>query len=65
MICFRDMSFCVAKCATTPCVRKLTDEVRADAERWWLGFNNEPGAPIDQCDWSERCAEYQPLTEEA
>jgi len=42
MICFRDMTFCVSMNCTNKCGRKLTDEVRAAARRWWGG----DGAPI-------------------
>ena len=50
MICFRDMAFTTdPKCI---CHRKLTDEVRSAAEKWW----GKPGAPIqvkDKCDCYE------------
>ncbi|MHC5011187.1 MAG: hypothetical protein ACYTG6_09585 [Planctomycetota bacterium] len=42
MISFRDMTFCTnPDCKCSP-GRRLTDEVKAAAERWWGG----PGAPI-------------------
>lgn len=42
MMCYRDMTFCISTACTNKCGRKLTDKIRADAERWW----GKPGAPI-------------------
>ena len=54
MICFRDVTFCVAKCGSTLCERKLTQDVERAAERWW----GEPGAPIAISDFSKDCPIY-------
>ena len=54
MLCFRDMSFCTAKCATQHCDRKLTDQIKRDAEAWW------PENPaIATSDFSLTCAEFK------
>ncbi len=42
MIHFRDMTFCINPNCTCNEGRKLTDEIRAAAEKWW----GKPGAPI-------------------
>ena len=42
MIYYKDMTFCSNPNCTCPSYRKLTDAVRADADRWW----GKPGAPI-------------------
>ena len=54
MICYRDQTFCTAfgeRCGNALCHRALTDEVRADASRWW---GNE-GAPIAVADLWDGC----------
>lgn len=54
MICYRDMTFCKAfgdRCGNALCHRALTDEVRADAARWW---GNEE-APISVADLWDVC----------
>ena len=56
MICFRDMTFCNAKCINTDCQRKLTDKVLDDAARWW----GSVFAPISVADMSENCEQYLP-----
>lgn len=44
MICFRDMRFCDPPwCGEPDCDRRLTDDVKAAARRWW----GKDGAPID------------------
>lgn len=37
MICYRDMTFCSSPACKNKCGRKLTDEVRAAAVKWWGG----------------------------
>lgn len=42
MICYKDMTFCgYLGCANKDCERRLTDEVKAAARRWW-GKDNPP-----------------------
>lgn len=53
---YRDRTFCIARCKTTRCDRKLTEQVRRDAREWWGG----DGAPIGQANFSSRCEDYQP-----
>lgn len=59
MICFRDMTFCDAKCANTKCHRMLTDDVKARARSWW----GQPGAPIAVGDLSNGCPKFKPIEE--
>lgn len=42
MICYKDMTFCVSPNCTNKCGRKLTEEIKKEAEKWWGG----PDAPI-------------------
>jgi hypothetical protein len=55
MLCFKDMSFCSASdCINETCSRRLTDEVHAEARRWW----GKEGAPIATTDFSGDCKDY-------
>jgi len=56
MMCYRDMIFCVAKCANTTCPLKFTDKVQQDAQKWWGNEN----APVALGDLSEGCKYYKP-----
>ena len=57
MTCYRDMTFCIAACAYTPCYHKLTPEVEEAAARWWGSSN----APIAVSDYSDTCPDYKEL----
>lgn len=49
MICYLDMTFCVSSDCENKCNRKLTPEIKADAEEWWKNISGdmyEKGAPI-------------------
>lgn len=59
MICYRDMTFCTAKCAATDCHRKLTPEVKEAAVKWW----GDENAPISVSDLSEMCKEFEEVKE--
>lgn len=59
-MCFRDMTFCNAKCANTECSRKLTEEVEDAAEKWW-GVDKD-GAPIAVSDFSHDCKEFKTVS---
>lgn len=54
MICYRDMTFCNAKCLNLTCSMKLTDKVKDDADRWWQA----KGAPIAVSDFSDGCQSF-------
>lgn len=56
MLCYRDMTFCADsdQCADTDCLRKLTDKVKQDAEKWW----GKPGAPIALGSFRETCSKF-------
>lgn len=57
MICYRDMTFCSAKCGQTECNRHFGEPERKAAEAWWGG----PDAPIAFSDMSSGCELYIPL----
>lgn len=50
MIVYRDMTFCTAKCDSRNCFRKLTKEIKIQA--------NEYGLPISCADFSDICKDY-------
>jgi hypothetical protein len=56
MMCFRDMSFCSAKCLNVECFRNWNDEQKAACLKWWDG----PGGPVAFMDFSADCPDYQP-----
>lgn len=60
MICFKDKTFCNAKCSNTDCSIKLTEQVFKDAGGWW-GDND---APVATGDRSAGCTGYKPIGEE-
>lgn len=35
MMCFRDTTFCVSPNCINLCGRKLTEEVKKEADKWW------------------------------
>jgi len=55
MICHRDMTFCASDCINADCERRLTDEVKAAARKWW----GKDGAPIAMADMSGACSFYR------
>ncbi len=58
MICFKDMTFCSAKCQNTSCFRQFTDELHEQARKWW---DHDPEhAPVAFSDFSPKCKEYIP-----
>lgn len=61
MICYRDMTFCIAKCATVDCSRKYTPEVQAAADEWWGGINDQ-GGPVAVSDFSPTCPDHLEVT---
>jgi hypothetical protein len=45
MICYLDRAFCISP--NCRCGRKLTDEIKAAADRWWVASGGQAGdAPI-------------------
>lgn len=57
MMCFRDTTFCIAKCGAKDCHRKLTDKVKSDAVKWW----GSDDAPVAVSDFSAGCPAYEVL----
>ena len=56
MICFRDTTFCAAKCLNHSCERRLTKQVEDAAVKWW----GSDKAPIAVSDMSDNCEQYEP-----
>lgn len=55
MICYKDMTFCVAmECINYKCPRKMTEQVAEGAQKWW-GSND---APMAIQDFSATCPDY-------
>lgn len=57
MMCYRDMTFCRARCAVVDCQRRLSPEVERAAREWW-GDEGEP--PIATADYSAVCEDFEP-----
>lgn len=55
MICYRDMTFCSAQCATKDCKRQFDAAQKAAAKKWWGG----DGAPVAFSDFSNTCPLYE------
>jgi phage gp46-like protein len=53
-MCYRDTTFCTAKCATVACPIKLTPDVLAGALAWW----GDDYAPVAVGDRSEGCERF-------
>lgn len=51
MLCFRDMTFCSAKCVNVLCRRYFGDAERQAAKRWWGGDD----APVAFHDFGGNC----------
>jgi hypothetical protein len=58
MICYRDMTFCSAKCATVDCHRNYTDDVHKAALEWSKGFNLDY-ALVAMSDYSKSCKWFE------
>lgn len=54
MLCYRDMTFCIANCRTI-CPIKLIPQVEEAAAKWW----GSSDAPIAVSDYSATCQEYK------
>jgi hypothetical protein len=57
MMCFRDMTFCSAKCSNRECFRNYNSEVREAGIRWW----GSEDFPIALSNLSEGCGKYIPI----
>lgn len=51
MICYLDKTFCCNPDCTCGEYRRLTDEVRAAADKWWAAFGSDDPAPIAVSDF--------------
>lgn len=60
MICFRDITFCIADCRNKECTRKYTEQVVESANKWW----GNSDAPIAISDLSANCPYFSPNTSE-
>lgn len=54
MLCYKDMTFCSANCATV-CLIKLTPQVEEAAAEWW----GSSDAPIAVSTYSDTCPYYK------
>lgn len=61
MMCYKDMTFCAANCATVKCHRNLTPDVKDGARKWWS--HDPDNAPIALSDFSVDCTSYKEVTE--
>ena len=57
MICFRDMTYCTANCATVSCHRHKVNEAK---DRKWSGSKLD-FLPTAWSDFSNGCPEYKPV----
>lgn len=60
MICYRDMTFCIAACANRGCPRQYNEDVRRGAYEWW----GNDDFPVALSDFSENCDDYIELKQE-
>lgn len=58
MLCFRDMTFCSAQCATAECPRQFNTEQQRKAVLWWKGCAGSP--PVAFADFHHSCPDYVP-----
>lgn len=49
MICYRDMTFCCSKNCKNNCGRKLSEEIKQGAKKWW-GGKDYPISMSEFCD---------------
>lgn len=67
MMCFRDTSFCTAKCMNMECPRQYTKETAKAADFWWNGpldtQKERTSPPVSFMDFSPTCPVYQPAKE--
>ena len=49
MICYKDMTFCISKNCKNKCGRKLTEEIKQNAIKWW-GSKEAPISMAYFCD---------------
>lgn len=57
MLCYRDMTFCEAQCATHDCPRQWTDKHSQNARKWWA--HDPDNAPVAFADFSETCPDFK------
>lgn len=50
MICYRDRTYCIAKCNNVKCSRMLTEKIKEDAADF--------GLPVSFTDFSDTCAYF-------
>ena len=59
MLCYKDRSFCSAKCITPDCPDAITPDVIEAATKWSASFGFD-GALISSMDMSARCEDFTP-----
>lgn len=60
IICFRDKTFCSAKCGLASCSRQINQEVREAGAKWW----GSEDFPIAVSDFSGICPDFIPMEED-
>ena len=58
-MCYRDRSYCDARCAPTDCDRNITDDVLEAARKWWADMPGEP--PFCVFPYSKGCNSFIPV----
>lgn len=58
MMCFKDMTFCVAYCATEQCNRNWRLRDKSDYYEWSQDFPGGEG-PVAMTDFSNDCPDYE------
>ena len=56
MICYKDMTFCSAKCANDECFRQFTQAHMDAANKWWEGMDGPP--PVAFSEFSIDCRAF-------
>lgn len=56
MMCYKDRTFCSAKCANKACFRYFDEVTQEAANKWW----GSDTPPIAFCDFSKGCEAFAP-----
>ena len=60
MLCYKDKTFCSAKCAQDNCPRNWETEDKAAYNRWSQDFGGDGEGPVAFSDFSSNCPSYIP-----
>lgn len=56
MMCFKDMTFCDARCSNMDCHRKFTSDLAESVRVWWS--HDPDNAPVAFADFSGGCSDF-------